>query len=262
LIEAAIVDFLDGGFVELAFVVQDVDDGSFGFPHGEIGVDTVSESFDLGKVLFASEFHFLDVIFGFFEVFDDTVVFFDELVDFNSGLVKLNDSLGLVSDEFGFDLVDILEEGFAFGFKLFDFEFDLIDVLGMPGDEGLLKIAELGVFLGEGVDSGLEFGVEGVEMGDFCVDDGDFIFEEGDLLEVGGHFLLIFMGLGGVMLFFGVEEMLELLLLGEEGISLISERVDGEVELVQELSVIFLFKLEDVIFGIHEMLVEGVFLHL
>jgi hypothetical protein len=107
------------------------------------------------------------VVFGFFEFFDDTMVFFDEFVDFNSGLIKLNDGLWLVSDEFGFDLFDIMEEGFSLGFELFDSEFDFFDVLGMPGDEGLLKIAELGVFLGEIADLSLEFGVEGVETGDF-----------------------------------------------------------------------------------------------
>jgi hypothetical protein len=95
------------------------------------------------------------------------MVFFDEFVNLDSGLIKLNDGLWLVCDEFGFDLFDIMEEGFSLGFELFDSEFNAFDVLGMPGDEGLLKIAELGVFLGESADLGLEFEVEGVETGDF-----------------------------------------------------------------------------------------------
>ena len=167
MVNTAVVNFFYGRFVELAFVVQDVDDGAFGVSHGEIVNDTVLKSFDFCKVLFAPEFHLFDVAFGFFEVFDDAMVFFDEFVDFDSGLIKLNDGLGLVGEEFGFDMLDILEEGFALGFELFDSDFDFFDFLGMSGDEGLLKIAELGVFLGESADLGLEFGVEGVETGNF-----------------------------------------------------------------------------------------------
>jgi hypothetical protein len=167
LIKTAVVNFFYGRFLKLAFVVQDVDYGAFGVSHGEIGDDTVLESFDFCKVLFAPEFHFFDVAFGFFEVFDDAMVFFDEFVNFNSGLIKLNDGLWLVGDEFGFDMINILKEGFALGFELFDSEFDFFDVLGMSGDECLLKIAELGVFLVQSADLGLEFRVEGVETDDF-----------------------------------------------------------------------------------------------
>lgn len=232
LVKTAIVNFFYGRFVELAFVVQGVDDGAFGVSHGEIVDDTVLKSFDFCKVLFAPEFHLFDVALGFFEVFDDAMVFFDEFVDFDSRLIKLNDGLGLVGDEFGFDMLDILEEGFALVFELFDSEFDFFDVLGMSGDEDLLKIAELGVFVGESADLRLEFWVEIVETDNFWVDDGDFVFEEGDLLEVGVDFVFIFLGFCGVMLISCVDEMFELFLPGEEGVSLFSEGVDGVVEFV------------------------------
>ena len=96
MIKAAGINFSDWSFVKLTFFIENIDDGAFGLPHGKIGVDTVSESFDFSEIFFASEFHLLDVVFGSSEIFDDSVIFFDELVEFDSGLIELNDGLGLV----------------------------------------------------------------------------------------------------------------------------------------------------------------------
>jgi hypothetical protein len=58
------------------------------------------------------------------------------------------------------------------------------------------------------------------------------VFEEGDLLKVGVDFVFIFLGFCGVMLISCVDEMFELLLPGEEGVSFFSKGVDGKVEFV------------------------------
>ena len=51
-------------------------------------------------------------------------------------------------------------------------------------------------------------------------------------MEVGVDFVFIFLGFCGVMLISCVDEMFEFFLPGEEGVSLFSEGVDGEVEFV------------------------------